>query len=212
MPADTPPAPTGGFLLRHDEDGFLEALKLLIDSGRVKEPDDLLRAAEQAGEPHAAEYMRNLAAQGLPLGLVYDAFSVHARIVAYKRNNDLLKECEGKKVGLVLPLPPHVIEGFLGLPDLIVIAPDGHHLPSALRHRNLTVHAGSRAGRKVIADMGVVVFEAYRKNKAYSLDQAVGDVVDPRIIPADSLLVVHLRPHAGPDDQPLEAKQAVRTL
>jgi hypothetical protein len=208
----TTPAPTSGFLQRHDEDGFLEAIKLMIDSGKVATPDDLIRAAEQAGEPNAAEYLRGFAAQGLPLSLIYDAFSVHARIVAFKRNTDLLKECQGKKVGLVMPLPPHVIEGFLGLPDLIVITPDGHQLPAVLRRRNLTVHTGSRAGRKVIADLGVVVFEAFRKNKTYSLDQTVADVVDPRIIPATSLLVVHLRPHASPDDQLLEANQTLRTL
>jgi len=212
MSTTAPTATTGGFLLRHDEDGFLEALKLMIDSGKVDSPDDLIKAAEQAGEPHAAEYIRNFASQGLPLGLIYDAFSVHARIVAFKRNTDLLKECQGKKVGLVMPLPPHVIEGFLGLNDLMVIIPDGHQLPSSLRHRAMTVHKGSRVGRKVVAELGVVVFEAYRKNKTYSMDQSVADVVDPRIIPATSLLVVHLRPHSSPDDQPLEANQSIRTL
>src|SRR5262245_50021404 len=37
-----------GFLRHHDDDGFLDAMQLLISSNRVKTPDDLVRYAEQA--------------------------------------------------------------------------------------------------------------------------------------------------------------------
>jgi hypothetical protein len=208
---DSAPHP-GGLLLHHDEDGFLEALELLIDSGRVTTADALVRYAESAREPHAAEYLRNLDSEGLPLQLVFDAFSVHARIVAHKRNSGLLRDIQGKKVGLVMPLPPHVVDGFLGLSNLVVITPDGHPLPPPLRRRALTEHKGSRAGRKMVSGLEVVIFEAFRKGGEYYLDPAVADVVDPRILPADSRLVIHLRPHANPDDVPLGATQTISTL
>jgi hypothetical protein len=111
-----------------------------------------------------------------------------------------------------MPLPPHVMEGFLGLPDLAVITPDGHQIPPPLRKRALAEHKGSRAGRKVVSGLEVLVFEAYRKDGVYHLDQAVADVIDPRIIPPTTRLVIHLRPHANPDDQPLDATQPITTL
>lgn len=203
---------SGGLLLHHDEDGFLEALELLIESGRVSTADALVRYAESAGEPHAAEYLRHLDADGLPLQLVFDAFSVHARIVAHKRNSGLLRDIRGKKVGLVMPLPPHVLDGFLGLPNLMVITPDGHPLPPPLRRRAITEHKGSRAGRRIVSELEVLILEAFRKGGEYYLDPAVADVVDPRIISAGAKLVIHLRPHANPDDVPLGATQSITTL
>lgn len=211
MSTDSSPG-SGGFLLRHDEDGFLEALGLLIDSGRVSTGEALVRYVESAGEPNAADYLRGLAAEALPLKLLFDAFSVHARIVAYKRNTGLLRDCRGKKVGLVMPLPPHVLEGFLGLPDVAIITPDGHQLPPPLRRRALTEHKGSRTGRQIVSGMEVLVFEAYRKDGAYYLEPAVADVIDPRIIPPTTRLVIHLRPHSHPDDTPLKATQPLSTL
>lgn len=208
----TPTPDPEGFLLGHDVEGFLEALGLVLESGRATTPADLVRYAESADEPHAAEYLRGLAAEGLPLKLVFDAFSVHARIVAFKQNRELLAECAGKKVGLVLPLPVHVIEGFLSLPGLVVVTADGHHIPPPLRRRQLTEHKGSRAGRKVVAGLEVVVFEAFRKDGEFFVEPAVGDVVDPRIIPPTARFVVHLRPHAHPEDQPLDAPQPIHPL
>jgi len=212
MSIDLPKPAGGGFLGRHDEEGFIEALGLLIESGRVSTAEALIHYAESAGEPHAAEFLRGLAEEGLPLKLVYDAFSVHARIVAFKRNTGLLKECQGKKIGLVMPLPPHVMEGFLGLPNLVVITPDGQQLPPPLRRRQLSEVKGSRAGRKIISDMQIIVFEAFRKDSEFFLDQSVADVIDPRVIPPTTLMIVHLRPHSNPDDQPLGASHTISIL
>ncbi len=211
MSAEIPKSP-GSFLCRHDEEGFLEALGLLIDSGRVSTSDALVHYAESAGEPNAAEYLRGLAEEGLPVKLIFDAFSVHARIVAFKRNTGLLEQCQGKKIGLVMPLPPHVMEGFLGLPDLLVISPDGQNLPPPLRRRQLEEVKGSRAARKVISEMQIIVFEAFRKSGQYYLDQSVADVIDLRVIPPTTLLIVHLRPHSSPEDQPLGASHSICIL
>src|SRR5262249_54436667 len=96
-------------------------------------------------------------------------------------------------------------EKFVGLPRVALLLPDGHHAPPGARHLGLTEYKGSRAGRKVAPDMEVLVFEAHRGSAgALQIDQAVADVVDLRILPPTTQLIVHLRPHAHPDDQPLD--------
>jgi hypothetical protein len=199
-PSDVKP---GGFLQHHDDEGFLDALQLLITSNRVKTADDLVRYAEQAREGSAAEFLRHMASDGLPVQLMFDALSVHIRIVAHKRNNRLLQACNNKQVGLVLPLPPHVLEAFLGQAHVSVFVPDGYALPPSLRGRQLNECKGTRACRNKAPQMEVLVFEAHREGNDYAVDPAVSDVVDLRIVPATTQLLVHVRPHANPDDLPL---------
>src|SRR5439155_21706461 len=105
----------------HSEMELLEALQLLLDSRRAQTVDDLVRYTERAGHPAAADYLRDLAAQSLPLGLAYDALRVHLRIVAHKRGSELLKLAEGRAIGLVLPLPPQVLDAFLPLANATVL-------------------------------------------------------------------------------------------
>ena len=199
-PSDTQ---SGGFLLNHDAEGFLDALKLLIDSKKVQTADNLVRYAEQAKEMNAAEYLRGLAAESLPVDLMYDALSVHIRIVAHKQNNRLLKECQDKAVALVLPLPRHVLDAFINLPKVTVLIPDGHKLPVALRGRKIDERKGSRSSRNAAPGFDVLVFEAQRDGEDYYVDPAVSDVVDLRLIPQTARLLVHVRPHRDPDDLPL---------
>lgn len=192
-----------GVLQHHDDEGFLDAMQLLISSDRVKTPDALVRYAEQAKEPLAAEYLRSLAADNLPVSLMFDALSVHVRIIAHKRNNRLLRECANKRVGLVMPLPPHVIEAFASQSQISVIVPDGHHLPPNLRRRQVNECRGTRAGRNAATEVDVLVFEVCRDGAGYLVDPAVSDVVDLRIVRPTTQLIAHARPHANPDDVPL---------
>lgn len=192
-----------GFLQHHDDEGFLDALQLLISSRRARTPDDLIRYAEQARESAAAEFLRHHAADALPVQLMFDALSVHVRIVAHKRNNRLLRACRERHVGLVLPLPPHVVEAFVSLPRVTVLVPDGHHLPPGLRGRQVNECKGTRAGRNAAPQMDVLVFEAYRDGESYLVDPSVSDVVDLRLVPTAAQLLVHVRPHPNPEDIPL---------
>lgn len=191
-------------MLHHDEDGFLEAMRLLVDSGKVNSAADLIRYAESAKEANAAEFLRPLVDEGMPVDLIVESLSTHLRQTAWRRNRSLLASCEGKQVGLVMPLPPHVMSTFLGLPKVAVLVPDGHKIPAALRGKAKAEHKGSRAGRKVVSDMEVLVFEAHRAKVKFSIDASVADIVDLRIIPRSTPLIVHLRPHSHPDDQPLD--------
>lgn len=203
MSTTAPAGPIGGFLQYHDDEGFLDALQLLIDSNKVKTADDLVRYAEQAKEPAATALLRTFAADGLPVQLAFDALSVHIRIVAHKRNNLLLRNCQGKKIGLVMPLPPHVLDAFVSLPNVTVFVPDGHQLPPGLRGRQIQECKGARAGRNLAPQLDVLVFEVCRDEGSYLVDPAVSDIVDLRLIPPGTQLLSHVRPHSNPDDIPL---------
>jgi hypothetical protein len=202
----TKPAPddkSSGFLQHHDDEGFLDALQLLLSSNRVKTAEDLIHYAERAKEQAAADFLRALGADDLPVQLMFEALAVHVRIVAHKRNNRLLRDCAHKKVGLVLPLPRHVLDAFLSLPNLTLLIPDGHSVPPALRSRQLPEHKGTRASRNASPQMEVLVFEAHRDGERYLVDPGVSDVVDLRLVPTTTELVVHVRPHPNPDDIPV---------
>jgi hypothetical protein len=182
---------------------LLDALELLIESGRARTTEDLIRYAERAGDPDAADFLRELATQSLPLDLAFDALSVHVRIVAHKRNNELLRLAQDRQVGLVLPLPPHVMEAFLPLAKVTVLVPDGHHVPPHLRRRGQDIRHGSRPSRQAAGQLEVLVFEVYHGKDGYLVDIGVADIVDERLIPENTQLLVHLRPHRNPDDVPL---------
>ncbi len=204
-PRGTPPDPAAkAARLQHHERKFLDALALIIESGRARSVEDLIRYAEQAAEAQAAAYLRTLAAEGLPVDLAFDALHVHLRIVAHKRNSELLRACQGKRVGLVVPLPPHVLDAFISVAAIEVLVPDGAHLPPSLRDRVLQVVHGSRAARRAVGNLEVVVFEAYRAQDAWYIDAGTSDVIDLRILPPAARLVAHVRPHRHPADVPLE--------
>lgn len=188
--------------LHHHEMDFLDALKLLIDSGRAKSTKDLVHYAEQARQGQAAELLREHEEEGLPLDLAYDALSVHIRITAFKRNDQLLQACSGAKVGLILPLPPHVLDPFLTLPDVKLLLPDGHHLPPVLR-RQQGIVKGNRACRAEAPKLQFIVIEAFRKKNEMLVDAATADIVDSRILSGEAQLIVHARAHRGTDDVPL---------
>jgi hypothetical protein len=192
--------------LHHHEMRFLKALKLIIDSGRTKSIDDLIRYAEQDKQTEAVDYLRSLAAEGLPVDLAYDALSVHTRIVAHKRNNSLLTLCQGHRVGLVLPLPHHIIDAFRSFTDVALLIPDSHHLPPHIRDESLVVHHSTREARKAVEQLGSIVFEAFVDKGAYYVDAETVDIVDLRIVPATTQLIVHLRPHRNPNDIMLQNK------
>lgn len=196
--------------LHHHEMRFLKALKLLIDSGKAKSTADLIRYAEQDKQTDVAAHLRQLDSEGLPVDLAYDALSVHTRIVAHKRNSSLLTQCLGKKVGLLLPLPPHVIAAFTTMTETVVMLPDGHHWPANLTLQGVESCHGSRESRQKAEQQDVLVFEAFAAAGKHFVGAGLTDIVDLRIIPATTQLIVHLRPHRNPDDVELQCHS--RTL
>jgi hypothetical protein len=183
-----------------DELGLLEVLRLLIETEKATTTADLLKYATQYGAPEAEERLRVLEAENVPLDLAFDAISVHLRLLAYKRNSILLTGCQGKKVGLVLPLPPHVPELFLPVSQVTFLQPDEMMTHGAIHDYTDQAIKGTRACRTKAQEMEIIVFEAFRDEGNLFVDVSVADVIEPKMLPAGIGLIAHLRPHQNPKD------------
>jgi hypothetical protein len=183
-----------------DEIGLLEVLRLLIDTEKVQTTSDLLKYATQYGAPEAEERLRVLEAENIPVDLAFDTISVHLRLLEYKRNSALLASCRGQKVGLILPLPPHLPELFLPVADITFMQPGEITLHGSLHEYGDRAVKGARACRAKAQEMQALVFEAFREDENLYVDAPIADVIDPKLLPAGIRLIPHLRPHKNPSD------------
>jgi hypothetical protein len=180
-----------------DEIGLLEVLSLLIETGKIKTTSDLLKYTIQYGAPEAEERLRMMEIENIPMDLAFDAVSVHLRILEHKRNSSLLGQVNGQKVGMILPMPPHLPDLFTPICDVTFLEPgesNTHavHVEGAIK--------GARACRAKAQEMHALVFEAFREGASLFADLAVADVLEPKILPQGILLIAHLRPHSNPRD------------
>lgn len=210
MPNESRPAPDWDTFagekaaqLRNHESRFLKAMKLLIEAGKVKSTDDLIRYAEQDNQTESIVYLRSIAHERLPVDLAYDALSVNLRMIAHKRNSSVLQQCLRRQVGLVMPLPPHVIDAFVTFMPVTILQVDGHHLPLSAEGSQARLVRGSRAVRGALPEINALVFEVFAGEAGYLIDGAIADVIDNRLRSGDTMLIVHLRPHQNPNDIPL---------
>jgi hypothetical protein len=198
--ADPSTTPQGSEAEVKDETGLLEVLSLLIEAEKATTTSDLLKYATQYGAPEAEERLRVLEAENIPLDLAFDAISVHLRLLAYKRNSELLAGCRGQKVGLILPLPPHLPNLFLPVADVTFLEPGEKTVLGSLHEVVEQAVKGPRACRAEAQKMQVLVFEVFRDGGNLYADAAVADVLEPKILPAGIRLIAHLRPHQNPTD------------
>ncbi len=189
-----------------DEIGLLEVLRLLMDSEKAQTTSDLLKYATQYGAPEAEERLRVLEAENVPIDLAYDSISVHLRLLESKRNSSLLAGCRGQKVGLILPLPPHLPDLFIPVAEVTFLEP-GEVGANSLAPEDAI--KGSRACRIKAQEMFALVFEAYREEGGLFVDVAVADVLEPKILPAEIRLIAHLRPHRNPRDVEIQTSSEV---
>lgn len=124
------------------------------------------------------------------------------RLIANAKREKLLGAAADKRVALVFPLPPHIHEEFLDLPDVQVLIPDGHPLPPHLRHLDVPIVDGTRQSRRAIRDSQFVVAEGYRHDGLMVGDVEVVEVVNEDCVAPDALVVGHLRHHYHEDDVP----------
>lgn len=183
-----------------DEIGLLEVLRLLVETGKAKTTSDLLRYASQYGAPEAEERLRVLEAESIPLDLAFDSISVHLRLLAYKRNSELLASCRGQKVGLILPLPPHLPNLFLPIADVAFLEPGEKTAHGALHEFTEQAVKGARACRAKAQEMEALVFELFRDGGNLFVDVSVAEVLESKMLPAGIRLIAHLRPHRNPGD------------
>ncbi len=199
----TGPAPSAAeraAQLRNHESRFLKALKLLLETGKAKTTDDLIRYASQDNQSESVNYLRTIAGENLPVELAFDALSVNLRLIAHKRNSSVLQECLKRQVGLVMPLPPHVIDAFVSLMPVSILQPDGHHLPHAAEESGATLVRGNRAAREVLGGLNAIVFEVFSDEGEFLVDGEIADLLATKFIDAGTMLIAHLRPHQNPDD------------
>jgi len=192
-----------------DELNLLEVLHLLIDTEKVKSTSDLLKYASQYGAPEAEERLRMLEAENIPLDLAFDAISVHLRLLAYKRNSELLASCRGQNVGLVLPLPPHLPDLFLPVANVTLLEPGEKTTHGALHEFMDRTVKGARACRAKAQEMQVLVFEAFRDEGNLYVEVSVADVLEPKLLPSGIRLLAHLRPHRNPRDVQIQTTAEV---
>lgn len=200
--SDQPPKPSAS---SKDELHLLEVLRLLIDTKKVRTTSDLLKYAVQYGSAEAEERLHVLEAENVPVDLAFDAISVHLRLLAYKRNSALLASCRGQKVGLILPLPPHLPELFTPVAEVAFLQPQEGSSHGLLHEFSDRAVKGTRACRAKAAEMQTLVFEAYRHETDLFAESAVADVLEPKLLPAGIRLIAHLRPHRNPQDVPIQA-------
>lgn len=192
-----------------DEIDLLEVLRLLVETKKAKTTSDLLKYTRQYGAPEAEDRLRVLEAENIPLDLAFDSISVHLRLLAYKRNSELLASCRGQKVGLLLPLPPHLPTLFLSVADVTFLEPGEKAAHGALHEFSEQAIKGARACRAKAQEMQVLVFEAFRDSGNLFADVAVAEVLEPKILPADIRLMAHMRPHRNPGDVQIQSTTEV---
>jgi hypothetical protein len=192
-----------------DETGLLEVLQLLIETEKAKTTSDLLKYATQYGAPEAEERLRVLEAEGIPMDLAFDAISVHLRLLSFKQNSALLAACRGQKVGLILPLPPHLPELFLPVAEVTFLQPDEITVHGSGHDYSEQAVKGARACRTKVQEMQALVFEAFRNGNNLFTDVAIADVLEPKMLPAGLRLIAHLRPHQNPKDVQIHPTSSV---
>jgi hypothetical protein len=207
--AESSTATSGGAAPAKDEVELLEILRLLIKSKKARTTSDLLKYASQYGAPEAQERLRLLEAENVPLDLAFDAISVHLRLIAHKRNSALLAQCRGKKVGLILPMPPDLAQLFVPIADVAFLLPEEAALHGPMHELAENAIKGSRACRQKAQEMETLVFEAFRESGVLFVDVAVADVLEPKMLPAGIRLIAHLRPHRNPRDVAIQSASEV---
>jgi hypothetical protein len=192
-----------------DETGLLDVLKLLIESRKAKTTADLVKYASQYGAAESTERLKLLDAEGIPMDLAFDFVAVHLRVLAHKRNSSLLASCKDKKVGLVLPIAPHLVDLFTPIADVTFLQPEEAHHHGPPMPAGVETIRGARACRAKAQEMDVLVFETWRDGGKLFVESAVGDALEPKLLPSSLRLIAHLRPHGRPGDVPFEPLTSV---
>jgi len=214
-PDDHPPPPHGRHHPPHHHGHrILDALDLLVRRNLIRSLQELANAAEQELEAELAQFIRDRAEEEDNPALILAAARGQMDLLADRQHRRLLTAISDSRLGLIAPLPPHIVEKFADLRDVVVLIPDGHELPHHLHRRKLNAVQGTRRSRQAASDLDAIVFEAFRYNGHWQIDPDVMDVVDLRVVKPEVLRIIHIRPHAHPGDEniPLNAFTRVTLL
>jgi hypothetical protein len=183
----------------HHAGRFLDAVTILVDDGAISTFEQLSRYAEKKGQQAVLEILRSMEHED-DLDLVIRELSLRLERDARKEHKQRMDEWQGRRVAIIFPLPPHVHEPLLTLPEVHVLVARRHHLPPHLRHAVKSAVHDHRSCRQLIGTVDVIVFEGFRDDGAMFVDEDIADILDLRVVPVTTKLFVHNRPHQHPDD------------
>jgi hypothetical protein len=184
--------------------GILGVLRVLVQSKKARTTKDLIRYATQAkAKKDVIDRLIQLDSEGVPLDLAYDVVSVHLRLEAHRSNSAIMKSVQGKKIAMILPVPPHVASLFESVGDLTMLMAGESHLSGYFEHYQSLIKHGARACREVLATTEVVVFEGFREHKDTTkvfAETAVADLLESVKANNAIQIIAHFRAHKSPDD------------
>lgn len=188
---------------RSNRDRVLEAVDLLRLSRKINSADDLIGCLKEMAASDLVDFLnelqRGLTSGPLDIDTAIAANRAFAVVSARDEHDGLLENCNGRNIGLLFPLPPHVHEQFLDAPNVKLFVAPGHKLPPHLRRRNAINNP--REISRCLDQLDVIVFEGFQEDDGpFFVEAGVAAILDMRLIPVATKLLVHLRPHQHDDD------------
>jgi hypothetical protein len=178
---------------------LLDAITVLVDAGCIDSLQALISAAEKLrriDEPDLAAFLRCNADGNLPLHFALEEGRLFLQTELIRTQSSTIRRYRDSRIAVLHPVPPHVLELFVGVERLSVLVPEGDHIPPHLRHLGLEIHQGFRQCQRQLRGTDVVVFEADADTPTgLVVHDAVADLLDPLIGSPGVALLVHLHPH-----------------
>jgi hypothetical protein len=141
-----------------------------------------------------AAYLREHC-DGLPLRIAIARVHLYVEQEALRSQAALLEELAEKRTVVIHPVPPHVAELLLVLPELTVLLLEEDHVPPHLRHAGVTLCTGFRQCQRQLATAEAVVLEAQESpDGALVVDEIVADLLTGPTR-AGVIFVAHVHPH-----------------
>lgn len=192
---------------RSNRDRVLEAVDLLRLSRKINSTEDLIDCLKELTEPDMAgfvgELQRGMGARSLDIDTAIAANRAHALATARDEHDGLIENCNGRNIGLLFPLPPHVHEQFIDAPNVKLMVAPGHKLPPHLRRMDCISNPLKIS--RCLDQFDVIVFEGFEEDDGtFFVEAGVAAILDMRLIPVATKLLVHLRPHQHDDDDQFE--------
>jgi hypothetical protein len=217
-PHKNTPTPPHKQVSRHHphEEHIIGALYMLLHASKlnIKTVEDLAMPAESyPGGWKLAGILRSPSFSNLSPQEALAQLANQIGDNGNERFNEILSWCSGTKIGVMLPLPPHILDVFMAFPDVQILNSGGHHLPPHLDHRRFNILSTAYECRNTIAQLNVIILElCIHRDGYYVTDPATSDIIDPRVMMSSTKLVGHVRPHSHHWDVPLNLDAAVRVV
>jgi hypothetical protein len=182
----------------------LEAVDLLRLSRKLNTIEDLIVSLREMGEADMVDFIgelqRGMVARPLDIDTAIAANRAHVVAAARDEHDGMIEDCNGRKIGLLFPLPPHIHEEFIDTQNVRLMVAPGHKLPPHLRQMDCI--SNPREINRCLDQFDVIVFEGFEEDDgAFFAEAGVAAVLDLRLVPVAAKLLVHLRPHRHDDDE-----------